>query len=248
MDAKLKTVAKIDGFLEQTTFVDHALVFQKGFTIGGPRTYSVLDGAPPTEIQHWSENWPVGTMDRKFGEHQLVYMLCKQELQPGKAVSSNIIYEGVPRHCSMNVETADRANWAVSLKEQGSAAIVGTLNDGSVAGEINLQGVPAGRLVIWRKDETTEVLPWIPADYSGEIESGTASMSRYAAYASNDSRECIEFEKGCSTNAHWFIFDRQAKLPIVNRNFPRNGRAALSPDGRHYASFDSGELHIYSLP
>jgi hypothetical protein len=30
--------------------------------------------------------------------------------------------------------------------------------------------------------------------------------------------------------------------------FSRNGRAPLSPDGLHYASFEAGELRIYSLP
>jgi hypothetical protein len=34
----------------------------------------------------------------------------------------------------------------------------------------------------------------------------------------------------------------------VNQRFPKNGRAALSPDGLHYASFEAGELRIYSLP
>jgi hypothetical protein len=36
--------------------------------------------------------------------------------------------------------------------------------------------------------------------------------------------------------------------PLVNPRFPKNGRAALSPDGPHCASFESGELRIYSLP
>jgi hypothetical protein len=29
--------------------------------------------------------------------------------------------------------------------------------------------------------------------------------------------------------------------------FPKNGRAALAPDGLHYASFEANELRIYSL-
>jgi hypothetical protein len=44
------------------------------------------------------------------------------------------------------------------------------------------------------------------------------------------------------------VFDRATKTPIADRLFPRNGRAALSPDGLHYASFEAGELRIYSLP
>jgi hypothetical protein len=35
--------------------------------------------------------------------------------------------------------------------------------------------------------------------------------------------------------------------PLVNRSFPKNGRAALSPDGLHYASFEANELRIYTL-
>ena len=38
LDAKLRDIARIDRFLEQTTFVDHALVFQEGFTLGQSRT------------------------------------------------------------------------------------------------------------------------------------------------------------------------------------------------------------------
>jgi hypothetical protein len=47
LDANLKDAGQLNRFLEQTTFVDHALVFQEGFTISGPRTYSVLNGSPP---------------------------------------------------------------------------------------------------------------------------------------------------------------------------------------------------------
>ncbi len=71
LDANLKDVVRLDRFLEQTTFLNHALVFQEGFTLNGPRTYSVLDGSPPVEVQRWTRDWPVGTMDRKFGEHNL---------------------------------------------------------------------------------------------------------------------------------------------------------------------------------
>ena len=38
LDANLQDVARIDRFLEQTTFSDHALVFQEGFTLGQSRT------------------------------------------------------------------------------------------------------------------------------------------------------------------------------------------------------------------
>lgn len=248
LDANLKDVVRLDRFLEQTTFVDHALVFQEGFTLNGPRTYSVLDGSPPVEAQRWTQDWPEGTMDRKFGEHQLAYMLCRQELRPKVYSSTNIFYAGAKRQCSMNVESADHANWSVPLKEEGTAALVGFLNDGSVAGRINVKGSPAGRLVIWKKDQTTEPLPWIPHDDSGSVVSATSDLSRYATFATNESASCENFGKRCSETGHWMIFDRRSPKPIVDRVLPKNGRAALAPDGLHYASFELGEVRLYSLP
>lgn len=248
LDANLKDVVRLDRFLEQTTFVDHALVFQEGFTLNGPRTYSVLDGSPPVEAQRWIQDWPAGTMDRKFGEHQLAYMLCRQELRPNVYSSTNIIYAGAKRQCSMNVEAADHANSSIPLKEEGTAALVGFLEDGSVAGQINVKGSPAGRLVIWKKDQTTEPLPWIPHDYSGSVVSATNDLSRYATFATHESAARENFGKRCSETGDWMIFDRRSPKPIVDRALPKNGRAALSPDGLHYASFESGEFRLYSLP
>jgi hypothetical protein len=46
LDAKLRDVTRLDRFLEQTTFVDHALVFQEGFT---PGRYSIFDDVPLVE-------------------------------------------------------------------------------------------------------------------------------------------------------------------------------------------------------
>ncbi len=247
-DDNLKEVARIDRFLEQTTFVDHALVFQEGFTLNGPRTYSVLDGSPPSESEHWTEDWPVGTMDRKFGDHQLAYMLCRQELRPNVYTSTNVIYAGAKRRCSMTVEGSDHTGWSVPLKDEGTAALVGLLDDGSVAGQINVKGSPAGRLVVWKKDQSEDSLPWIPADYNGSVDSATKDMSRYASFAKNDGPLCENYGKHCGDSGHWMVFDRRSKKPLVDRALPKNGRAALSPDGLHYASFESGELHLYSLP
>jgi hypothetical protein len=238
LDANLKDVVRLDHFLEQTTFVDHALVFQERFTLTGPRTYSVLDGAPPVETQRWTQDWPVGTMDRKFGDNALAYMLCQQELQPNTYTSSNIVYAGAKRKCMVIVEAKDQTGWAAPLKEEGTAAIIGLLADGSVAGQISVRGSNAGQIVIWKRDQTTETLPWIPRNYCGSVQSATSNMSRYATFATDNDR---------SDNGRWIVFDRRSQTPIVNRVFPRNGRATLSPDGLHYATFESGELRIYSL-
>jgi hypothetical protein len=75
LDVNLKDVAQINRFLEQITFVDHALVFQDGFTLSGPRTYSILDGAGPKEIAHRQVDWPIGAMDRTFGARLRVYAM-----------------------------------------------------------------------------------------------------------------------------------------------------------------------------
>jgi hypothetical protein len=141
----------------------------------------------------------------------------------------------------MIAEGADRASWEASLQDGETAVIVGLLADGSVVGQIRgtEKGDNAGRLVIWKKDKTTELLPWIPREYCGSVQSATADMSRYAAFATCNDR---------SESGRWIVFDRRSPIPLVNRAFPKNGRAALSPDGLHYASFESGELRVYSLP
>lgn len=248
LDGNLKDVARLDHFLEQTTLVDHALVFQEGFALSGPRNYSVLDGAPPAETARWQQDWPTGTMDRKFGEHGLAFMVCQRELQPNVYRSTNVVYARAKRRCVMTAEAQDRTVWKVPLIQDSTAAIIGLLADGSVVGQISVKGSKAGQVVIWKRDQATETLPWIPQNYSGSVESATANMSRYATFATDDGDLCENPGKRCSDNSHWIVFDRRSQTPIVSRVFPKNGRAALSPDGLRYASFESGELRIYSLP
>jgi hypothetical protein len=241
LDENLQDIARIDRFLEQTTFIDHALVFQEGFTLGQSRTYDILDGSPPLQIKRWQQDWPIDARDRKFGEHGLAYLVCQQELRPNEYVSTGVVYAGAKQRCKMVAEGEDRAGWEVPLKDRETAVIVGLLGDGSVVGQISgtEKGDNAGRLVIWKKDKTTESLPWIPQDDCGSVQSATADMSRYAVFATCDDR---------SDSGRWIVFDRRLPNPLVNRVFPKNGRAALSPDGMHYASFESGELRTYSLP
>jgi hypothetical protein len=235
LDSNLKDAARVDRFLERTTFVDHALVFQEPFT----NTYSILNGLPLVETRRWEQRWPIGTMDRNIGEHGVAYMLCQQELQPNVYVSTNVVYANAKRRCTMVTEAEDQTVWKVPLQEEGTAVIVGLLTDGSVAGLVPVKGRKDRQLVIWKKDQPTQMLPWIDPQYCGSIQSATADMSRYAAFATVDCE---------SDTGRWIVFDRRSPTPIVNRVFPRNGRAALSPDGQRYASFESGELRIYSLP
>jgi hypothetical protein len=239
LDANLKEITRLDRFLEQLTFVDHALVFQEGVVWSGPRTYDTFDGFPLVQTRKKEELWPVGTMDRKFGEHGVAYMHCQQELRPNEWVSSSVVYANARRRCRLVAEPDGQPAWEMPLKDDGTAVIAGILADGSVVGQVPVKGRKDRQLVIWKKDQPMETLPWIPPQYCGSIESATANMSRYATFAKDDCESDV---------VHWIVFDRTAKTPIANRLFPRNGRAALSPDGSHYASFEAGELRIYSLP
>jgi hypothetical protein len=240
LDANLQDVAHIDRFLEQTTFANHALVFQEGFTLGQLRSYDVLDGSPPSQVKRWEQDWPIDARDYKFGDRGLAYMVCQQELRPNEYVSTRVVYAGAKQRCKM-IAQEDRDMWEVSLKDGETAVIVGLLADGSVVGQLRgtEKGDKAGQLVLWQKDKTTEFLPWIPRHVCGSVQSATPDMSRYAAFVMYEER---------SDNGRWIVFDRRSQTPIVDRRFPKNGRAALSPDGLHYATFESGELRIYSLP
>ncbi len=239
LDANLRDVIRLDRFLEQTTLVDHALVFQEGVVWNGRRTYDTFDGFPPVQTRKKQQLWPVGTMDRKFGEHGVAYMLCQQELRPNEWVSDNVVYANARRRCRMVAEPDGQASWEVRLKDEGTAALVGILADGSVVGQVPVKGRKDRQLVVWKKDQQTEILPWIAPKYCGTVDSATADMSRYATFAAED----------CDSGVgRWIVFDRTSQTPIADRSFPRNGRAALSPDGTRYASFESGELRIYTLP
>jgi len=241
LDSNLTDVGRIDRFLEQLTFVDHALVFQEGFTLGQSRTYDILSGSPPTQTVRWQQDWVIDARDRKFGDHGLAYMACQQEVKPGEYVSTGIVYAGAKQRCKMIVQDENRKTWEVSLKDGETAVIVGLLSDGSVAAQVHgtEKGNKAGQLVVWKKDKPAELLPWIPREECGSVVSSTTDMSRYAAFATCDYR---------SNTGRWIVLDRSSPTPIVNQRLPKNARADLSPDGLHYATFESGELRIYSLP
>ena len=239
LDPKLQEVVRIDRFLEQTTFVDRALVFQEGFTLGQSRIYDILDGSPSSKKKQWRQDWPVDMRNYKFGERALAYMACQQELRPNEYVSTKIVYAGAQQRCTLTVEGEDRNAWTASLRDGETAEVLGLLADGSVVGHVRGKESKAGQLVVWKKDRTAELLPWVPKDLCGSFQSATADISRYAAFAACDNR---------SDHGRWFVFDRKSQTPITDRVFPKNGRAALSPDGLRYASFEFGELRIYSLP
>ncbi|HEX7159263.1 MAG TPA: hypothetical protein VF214_09630, partial [Edaphobacter sp.] len=247
-DANLKDVAQLDGFMEQTTLVDHAIILQEGFTSSGPRTYSIWDGQAAKEIVHWRVDWPAGAMDRKFGEKGFAFMSCRQEVRP----SMNAVHVGAFR-CALNVQSEDGEVWNTPLEGGKTVALIGLLADGSVVGQVHAKKGGAEQLVIWRKGMQAEVLPWLPPPFVGTVDSATRDFSRYASFATNDSRPCNPIGRTLGTtcdeggNGRLFVFDRKLPIPLVNRSFPKNGRAALAPDGAHYASFEANELRIYSL-
>lgn len=253
LDSNLKDVARLKGFLEQTTFIDHAVVIQKGFTLNGPRTYTIIDGPAAKNITQRRIEWPTGARSRTFGEHAAAVMQCAQRLGPNATYqSTNMIYAGARLRCTLNVLGEDNS-WQQPLKEGESAAMTGILADGRVVGQVYMKGHKGARLTIWKDDGGMETLPWLAPPYEGEVTSSTADLSRYASFAHTDAENCNPIAtllgKDCdSDQRRWFIFDRHSNLPIIDRPFPGNGKAALSPDGLRYASFETGELRIYTLP
>ena len=248
LDTELQDVVRIDRFLEQTTFAEHALVFQEGFTFGDTRTYDVLNGHPPKQVEKWEENWPVGTFSRNFGQRGLAYMLCSQEVRPGKYTRSAMIYAGARERCTLHKQNFDRTEWSAQLNDGETVALTGVLADGGVVGQINeRKGVP-GKLMRWEKDGKAESLPWLPARLHGDVNDGTADMSVYSAFAVEESRNCADLDPDCSPVGRLLVFSKDRSTPLVDRAFARNARAAVSPDGTRYASFESGEFRIYKLP
>ena len=253
LDANLKDVIQREGFLEQTTFVDHALVFQNGFALSGPRTYKVLDGPAAKEISRPQVDWPVGAMDRKFGEHGFAFMLCGQEPRPGQFTSTSVVHSGAKFRCALNARGEDGSAWTFSLKDGETAALVGLLADGNVVGQVHMKDSNAGRLVVWKKAGSSEVMPWLPPQFEGTVDTATPDLSRYASFATDYAKPCNPIGRllgvTCDedTDGRWFVFDRKSQMPLVNRAFPKNGRAALSPDGAHYATLEANELRIYFL-
>ena len=130
LDVKLKDLVHLDGFLEKTTFVDHAPIF------GDPSGLVLFEGAPLTEIRRWPRNLQQGARDRSFGEHGTAYMVCQQELRPNEYVSTNVVYARAKQRCAMRVE-ADDGGWTVSLRDNETASIIGIMADGSVVGHIS---------------------------------------------------------------------------------------------------------------
>jgi hypothetical protein len=249
LDAGLREIAHLDRFLERTTFAGHAPVF------GDTNELTLFDGAPLAEIRRWPRSLPVAARDRSFGEHGTAYMVCSQELRPNEYVFTDVVYAGARQRCVLQVEEDDGGGrWTASLRDNETASIVGLLADRSVVGHISQPENKTGQLVVWKKNKTVEVLPWISDSSCGAVDSATADMSRYAVFAPDGCDhgkgllELLSMQHSTSRVGRWIVFDRRSRTVLVDRPLPKNARAALSPDGLHYASFEEGELRIYSLP
>lgn len=253
LDSNLKDVVYLDRFLEQTTFASHAFVFQEGFTLSGLRTYSTMASTVPQQATHRQIEWPVGAMDRKFGEHGFAFMSCGQELRQGEFTRSNVVHQGAKFRCKLKVNGEDGSIWSYSLQDGQTATIVGLLADGDVAGIVHSNNGKLDQLTIWEKGGKSKPLPWLPLGYEGDVTTATSDLSRYGSFATSGDKACNAlrrvFGPSCDEDGdgRWIIFDGKTQAVLVNRRFLKNSRAALSPDGSHYASFEAGELRIYSL-
>jgi len=253
VDKYLKDVAHLDGFLEQTTLVNHAIVFQEGYALSGPRTYSILDGPAATVITHRQVDWPTGAMDRKFGEHDIAFMYCGQELAPGSYVYTNVVHVGARFRCALNVLSASDKGWTANLVDGETAALVGVLADGSVVGKVHTYKSNAERLMRWKSDGHSETLPWVPPPMDGTVETEANNFSRYGVLAAIAAQPCNSIQRimgaKCDEDGEtrWLVFDRKSQSPLIDRTLPKNGRAALSQDGNYYASFEGNELRIFPL-
>lgn len=174
-DANLKDVAQLDDFLEQTTFVNHSIIYQNGVTWSGPRTYSILNKVLPKQVTERTVNWPTGSMDHKFGEHGFAFMLCGQELRPGEYTSTNVVHLGAKFRCTLNAEGEDGSVWTSPLQDGETAALVGLLDDGSVAGIVHSKSSKSGQLIVWEKGGKSRVLPWLPQQFEGQVNSDERS-------------------------------------------------------------------------
>ena len=260
LDKHLNEVAKVNKFMEKMTLTQHALVFAQPttFTVGmptvnGPLAYSILSGTPLKEIWHKELHSIPGAMSTAFGEHSFAFTYCEQEVEEGKYKALNGTVDGAKRRCSLNVLEPDDSTWSKPFQDDESAELLGIFSDKDVIGLAHKMNHPGDKLVIWSKSAAPIELPWIPDQYHGDAVNFTKDLKRYSVYAMNDSNQCNAltriFSGPCKDNGDqlWFVFDRAVKNQIVRRAIRMNSRAALSPDGSHYASFEDGQLKIYLL-
>ncbi len=248
LDSELKDAGRIDRLLERKTMAfDTALVFQEGFVLQGPRNYDVFDGRNSVPTARTTVEWPVGTMDRKVGSGgTAAYFACQQELENNVYRSSEVIYSGAHRRCVLTVLDPKGVQWTTPLAQDQVGQIVGISTDGRVLGIARTRNVE--QVLVWSHGGGSKVLPWFPVGYETDLQSGSADMRRYAGYGVREkSHPCALIGVGCHEKGRLMIFDQGEPLALVDRAFGAGDRAAISPDGIRYATFEAGELRIYEL-
>jgi len=81
-------------------------------------------------------------------------------------------------------------------------------------------------------------------NYPGDTSDGFRSM----IFVSNGSGLCDLWRFTCPKHGRLIVFETASKRVLIDRNFPFDGRARLSPDGKHLAIFEKNSLEILSLP
>jgi hypothetical protein len=238
LDKHLRDISRIDRFMESPSVIDRSVEFQEGFVLHGPRIYDVYDGSPLSQVAKITADWPVGTMDQRVGRSGITYSLCAQELSPGNYSSTSVIYSGAHRRCTLMVRNEDNTSWHAELSQDQVVQIFGTFADGRVAGIVRQSKMP-DRMMLWRATSQAEELPWFPMGYDTALLGEAGGMVRYAGVGRR-----IDSEK---VTSRLMIFDRNVRVPLVDRSLSSGAHIALSPDGLKYAAFEAGRLMIYSL-
>jgi hypothetical protein len=228
------------------TFSDHALILRRYQQDTEEISYEFIRGAPLE-----SSSWGIKTEAREslsFGEDTAAWNHCdmkfKTEVSGNTTVSQ---LDGAPR-CRLEVALRVGSPWSVDLKGGDMADILAVLRDGRVVAELGNPDTHRRTLMCFGPDKR-EDLPWEnPSGHDPLLAGTTEDFSRYAAFQTNDNALCEGLGKLCSANGTFLIWDKLKKEPILRRTFPKNGRAELAPDGRSYASFESGEMRFYDVP
>ena len=250
LDNSLNDVGRIDRFLERDTFFGHELVFQQGTVWSGPRTYDVVSGNPPSRVAEVTEDWPIGTMDRKVEGSGVAYILCSQELQGNKYVRTNIKFANAHRRCVLYVKPRGADEWTAPLQQDEVGEVVGFMSPERVVGIVRSQK-SADRFVIWTESGTQQIWPWFPAGFDSSLVGATTDLRRYQGIGTRKDTSflCRIAAPFCRKDERrMMIFDRSLDRPLVAQAITENTPVALAPDGAKYATFESGELRIYALP
>jgi hypothetical protein len=81
-------------------------------------------------------------------------------------------------------------------------------------------------------------------DYPGDTLDGVRSM----IFVDNVNGICDLWGITCPKHGRLIVFETASKRVLLDRSFPFDGRARLSPDGKYVAIFENNSLEILPLP